>query len=407
MSTHALQVLSANGVGIPGKGSQGTFKIKEKNMKKKSAVALCICFLFSINFLWAETWSATKRLTWNSGTSESQVMAVDSSNNIFIAYEDDTSGTPHIYLKKSTNSGLTWTNKQLTWGTYQKVDPTIGVDSSDSLHLVFKGDSNYLYSKKSTDAGNTWSGAKKMTWSFAYDPDMTFGSGSSIYVVYRRSDSGNSEIYFINSTDSGNTWSAEKRVTWNAGTSNGPKIAYESTGNIHVIWSDDSTDSYQVLYRKSTNDGASWSPTKRMTWTSKPAYRLAMAIDSSDTIYAFFELGYYDIYFKKSTDSGASWTGTKRITWTYNSFAPIVCIDTNDTIHLCWKQFYSMVGGDVCYKQSTNGGTSWVGLKRLTYGILSHTDRPAAIASDSNDDIHFAWHGEKPGNYEIFYKNRK
>jgi hypothetical protein len=247
---------------------------------------------------------------------------------------------------------------------------------------------------------------KNVIWTYAYDPDMTFGSGSSIYVVYSSSVSGNSEIYFTKSTDSGNTWSGEKRVTWNAGNSFRPLIAHESTGNIHVIWADDSTGSYQVLYRKSTNDGATWYPTKRMTWTSKPAFRLAMTVDSTDTIYVFFELGYYDIYLKKSTDSGASWTGTKRITWTHNSSAPIVCIDTNDTIHLCWKQFYSMVGWDLCYKQSTNGGTSWGGLKRLTYGILSHVERPA-VASDSNNDMHFAWDGEKPGNYEIYYKNRK
>jgi len=375
-------------------------------MKKKSLAALCICFLFGLNFLWAETWSVTKRLTWNPGTSESPEMAVDSSNNIFIAYEDDTSGIPHIYLKKSTDSGLTWTNKQLTWGTNRKVDPTIGVDSSDSLHLVFKGDSNYLYLKRSTDAGNTWSSMKNVTGSYAYDPDMTLGSGSDIYVVYQGSASGNFEIFFTKSTDSGNTWSGQKRVTWNAGTSSRPLIAYESTGNIHVIWADDSTGSYQVFYRKSTNDGASWSPTKRMTWTSKPAYRLAMAVDSTDTIYVFFELGYYDIYLKKSTDSGTSWTGTKRITWTHESSAPIVCIDANDTIHLCWKQFYSMVGRDVCYKQSTNGGTSWSGVKRLTYGIQSNTESPT-IASDSNNDIHYAWEGEKPGNFEIFYKNRK
>jgi len=383
-----------------------TFRLKENHVKKKSVVVLCICYLISLNLLWAETWSATKRLTWNSGTSRYPVIAVDSSNNIFIAYEDDTSGTKHIYLKKSTDSGLTWTNKRLTWGAYQKIWPEISVDSSDSIHLVFKGDQNYLYSKKSTDAGNTWGSAKNVTWSFGNEPDIAFGSGSNIYIVYRASISGNEEIFFKKSTNSGDSWIGKKRLTWNAGSSFSPMLVYESNGNIHVIWRDKTTGSWQVFYKKSADDGLSWSKAIRMTWTTKIALRLALAIDSSDNLYAFFELGYYNIHYKKSTDSGASWTGAKRITWTQESSAPIVCIDTNDTIHLCWKEFYSTIGWDVCYKQSTNGGTSWGGVRRLTYGIHTQTERPAIIF-DSNNDIHFAWEGEKSGNYEIYYKNRK
>lgn len=371
-------------------------------MKSKSLIVLCICFLLSLDSLSAETWSPLHRLTWNSGDSKIPVIAADSSNNIFIVYQDDTPGTYHIFLKRSLDNGLTWTGKRLTWGTWQKLSPEIGVASNDHIHLVYMGNNNYLYTKKSTDAGNTWGTVHNVTWSNGYYPDITFGTGNKIYIVFRSSNSGNFEIYFKKSTDSGNTWIGQKRLTWNTGQSVTPKIVVDSVGHIHVVWCDDTPGHWQIFYKKSTDDGVTWSNTSRLTWTTGLRLRPNIAKDSYDNLYIIYD-SVVDIWLKKSTNSGTSWT-TKRITWTSNSICPNLCIDKNDTIHITWNEYYSV--HDICYKQSTNGGTTWTGYKRVTYGTDTGTESPG-IASDGNNNIHLTWKGMHSGNKEIFYKNRK
>jgi hypothetical protein len=259
--------------------------------------------------------------------------------------------------------------------------------------------------RKTTDAGNTWSSVNNVTWNTtsAY-PDIAIDSGDMLYVVWGNSKSGNMEIYFKKSTNSGTTWIGLKRLTWNAGDSIRPCIAVDSTGHIHVIWQDETPGDWQIFYKKSTDGGASWSSNYRMTWANQ-ALGPSLVKDSSDYLYMFYDTS-LDIYYKKSTDKGASWTGSKRITWSKNALSSDVCIDSTDTIHIYWSGYFSPIGRDICYKQSTNGGSTWVSYKRVSYGLDTGTD-VSAISLDSNDDIHFAWDGRKSGNFEIYYKNRK
>jgi hypothetical protein len=377
----------------------------EDVLKNKLTLIFSFCLILGLNMLSAQTWSATKRLTWTSGNSRNTDIALDSSNNIFVVYYDDSSGVIHVYFKKSLDSGSTWTGKRMTWGGYPQRYAKLSVDSSDTLHMIFQSKYYEIAHRKTTDAGNTWSGVNKLTWNTSSThPDIAIDGGNKLYAVWSNSKSGDTEIYFKKSTNGGAIWNGLKRLTWNAGDSINPRIAVDSTGHIHVIWQDDTPGQWQIFYKKSTDGGSSWSSNYRMTWANQ-ALRPSLAKDSSDNLYMFYDTS-NDIYHKKSTNKGASWTGSKRITWTNDSLSSDVCIDSTDTIHICWSGYFSPIGRDICYKQSTNGGSTWASYKRVTYGLKTGTDVPA-ISFDSNDDIHFAWDGNKSGNYEIYYKNRK
>ena len=110
--------------------------------------------------------------------------------------------------------------------------------------------------------------------------------------------------------------------------------------------------------------------------------------------------GNAEIYYKKSTDGGSTWT-TKRLTNNSgNSYSPAIALDSNNYIQVAW---YDYIGGDnqIFHKRSTNGGATWT-TKRLTYS--SGGSVHPAITTDSGNNIHVVWHGNAPGNNEIFYK---
>ena len=117
--------------------------------------------------------------------------------------------------------------------------------------------------------------------------------------------------------------------------------------------------------------------------------------------------GKSEIYYKRSTDSGVSWSGRKRLTWNLEwPENPSLAADSVNGIHLvCNAGPYFGSAYEIFYRSSADNGTTWAAFKRLTWN--SGTSTHPKITIDSNDDIHVVWHDFTPGNYEIFYKNRK
>jgi hypothetical protein len=104
-------------------------------------------------------------------------------------------------------------------------------------------------------------------------------------------------------------WSAARRLTWTAGDSRFPAIAMDSSDTIHVVWEDDTPGNWEIYYKKSTDNGTSWSAARRLTWTLGDSHRPAMAIDSSDIIHVFWDddtPGGMEIYYK---GSNGEWLG--------------------------------------------------------------------------------------------------
>ena len=295
------------------------------------------------------TWTPAKRLTWNSGYSFDPAIVVDSSDNIHVVWFDNTPGNWEIYYMKSTNSGVSWTTKRLTWTSGSSYHPAIAVDSSDFIYVVWSDFSpgNWeIYYKKSTDSGNSWTANKRLTWTSngSENADIGIDSLDNIHVVWDESNSDRSfwEIYFKRSTNGGLSWST-KRLTWNPGFSSDPKIKIDTTNHIHIVWRDTTPGADEIYYKKSTNGGLSWS-TKRLTWTIAVSYGQSITTDLSNYIYVVLydaTPGNKEIYFKKSMNGGATWT-TKRLTWTSgDSYYPAVVVDMMNNVHVFWEDVTS------------------------------------------------------------------
>jgi len=129
-------------------------------MTKK--VWLCVVagiLLFSQSLV-AQTWSSPFRLTWNSGDSQEPLVAIGTDDSIHVIWHDNSPGNSEIFYKNSTDIGATWTAaKRLTWNSSSSIQPTFAVDSSNDIHVIWadSASGNYeLYYKKSTDRGTSW-----------------------------------------------------------------------------------------------------------------------------------------------------------------------------------------------------------------------------------------------------------
>jgi hypothetical protein len=378
------------------------------SMKNKTLIIGIIGFLLLIQPMGAQTWTASKRLTYNSGGSWFPAIAADSNDHIHLVWEDLTPGNYEIIYKKSTDEGATWTTKRLTYNSGGSRLPAIATDSNNHLHLAWHDmtpGNDEIYYKRSSDGGATWT-TKRLTYNSGSSttPSITTNANNHLHLVWVDKTPGNNELYYKRSTDGGVSWTT-KRLTFNSGDSYAPSIAVDSNNHIHVVWSDSSPATSSIFYKKSTDGGVTWT-TKRLTWGSISSYSPEIAIDSTNRLHIVWDgydpiWGYYDIYYKRSTDAGATWGGTKWLTLTLgDTDTPKLAVDSNDNVHVVWDD-NDFGDYEIYYRRSTNGGTTWK-TKRLTYNSAD-THYPA-LATDTNNRIHVVWQHYISMDWELYYK---
>ena len=152
------------------------------------------------------TWSAAKRITWTPSKSYGPAITTDSSDAIHVVWSDLTPGNMEIYYKGSADGGSTWSaSKRLTWTSGTSSSPVIAKDSGDIIHVAW---SDYtpgnpeIYYKSSPDGGSTWSATTRITWTsgISHSTAIAIDSSDAIHVVWANDTPGNYEIYYKKGT---------------------------------------------------------------------------------------------------------------------------------------------------------------------------------------------------------------
>jgi len=372
-----------------------------------------ICFI--IPAAQATDWAASQRLTWTSGVSECPAVAVNTAGHIFVVWHDNTSGTSgsyEIYFKKSVNGGASWTaNQRLTWTSAQSKNPAIAVDAWGNIHIVWQeysaGNTEIFY-KKSTNGGTNWTANQPLTSNSGVSefPSIAVDSAGRLYVVWHDNASGNYEIYYKKSANNGDTWSSAQRLTWTLGVSHYAAVAIDSADRVHVFWDDSTPGNYEIYYKKSANGGTTWTANKRLTWTSGESIRPDAAVDSAGRLHVVWQdstTGNREIYHKRSADGGTTWSANLRLTYMANdSIRPAIAADASTGLHVVWQD-YANGNPEVYYKTSTNGGANWSANLRLTY-TSGNTTEPD-VAADAGGHVYAVWDDATlDTNYEIYVR---
>jgi len=189
-------------------------------------------------------------------------------------------------------------------------------------------------------------------------------------------------------------WSTVKRLTWTSGVSSSPVVAVGSADSLHVVWQEYIDGSLEIAYKKSTNSGASWSPNRRLTWTDGWTGDSAIVSNPSGALSVAWEdvvtPGNGEIYFKRSPDGGTTWNPAERLTWKSGySRSPALAVESSDTVHLTWADETSG-NYEIYYRKTTDGGSTWSAAKRLTW--TSDYSGSPAMAINSSNHIHIVWH---------------
>ncbi len=305
------------------------------------------------------TWGADTRLTNLSTYSYQPSIAV--SNQLVIVVWSVNSRD--IYYNRSTDGGLTWgTDTYLTTISTFNANPYPSVSlSGQTAHVVWldtRNGSNVFY-KRSTDGGLSWGSdtqlSTNLTTQFPYP--STSVNGSVVHAVWNNNNSGSYQVYYKRSTDGGSTWGAEVQLTSNTdGSFNYPSVSVTGQ-NVHIVWNDNRDGNEEIYYKRSTDGGISWGADNRLT--NDPATSNYSQVTASGSavhvVWNDFRDGNGEIYYKRSTDNGLSWSTDTRLTndaaYSYDESIAV----SGSFVHVVWTDWRDGSNGEIYYKRDPTG----------------------------------------------------
>ncbi len=280
-------------------------------------------------------------------------------------------------------------------------EPTIAINTKNPGQLV-AGANTYLF-YTSTDGGLSWlEGILTSTYGVMGDPCLLVDTAGNYYYFHLSDPTIGSWIDRIvcqKSTDGGLTWNDGSFMGLNGTKAQDKEWAAvdPQTNNIYVTWTQfdvygtlNPADSSIILFSKSTDEGLTWSPAKRINRVAgdcidsdNTVEGAVPAVGPNGEVYVGWA-GPVGIVFNRSLDQGETWMDTNVFVsdipggWDYaipavyrTNGLPVTCCDLSQgpyrgNIYINWSdQRNGLSDTDIWFAKSTDGGISWSSRKRV------------------------------------------
>jgi hypothetical protein len=364
-------------------------------------------------------WSNDIPLTSNDNDDSRDPSIAINGNLIHVVWEDQrhyASNSPEIYYINSTDEGKTWNQeKRLTFWESTKNQPKIAVNNS-WLHVVWidhrLSTTNRIWYMNSSDYGNTWSEPILISSpGDCWDVDMAI-NGSNIHVIYsdESEDAGGDEqLFYVNSTDNGLTWSSTRRListlrlTFN--------LAIDVYGdNVHIVWEDwyDKNGNPQgkdIFYINSTDNGITWSEEQNLTPLNNAPQSVApyIAVYQSHVHVLFGDdrTGTIQLYYKRSEDNGITWSNDTLLTNNPEGKSRPEIDVYRHNVSIIWSDLRDG-NWEIYYRNSSDNGYNWNSNIRITYD--DNTSGSPDLEINKNE-VDVVWMNKRDTKFEIYYKH--
>jgi len=280
-------------------------------------------------------------------------------------------------------------------------EPSIAINPKNPGQLV--AGANIVLFYTSGDGGLTWQeGTLTSSYGVMGDPCLLIDTAGNYYYFHLSNPSfGNwiDRIVCQKSTDGGLTWTDGTYMGLNGAKAQDKEWAAvdPQTNTIYVTWTQfdvygtsNPADSSIILFSKSTDEGLTWSPAKRINRVAgdcidsdNTVEGAVPAIGPNSEIYVAWA-GPVGIVFNRSLDQGETWMDTNVFIsdipggWDYSipgiyrtNGLPVTCCDLSQgpyrgNIYINWSdQRNGLTDTDIWFAKSTDGGISWSIRKRI------------------------------------------
>jgi fibronectin type 3 domain-containing protein len=252
--------------------------------------------------------------TYNGGSACPTIAVNPQNNQKYVCWYDD-QGHPdrwELFFKYQSAAGGWSGLKILPFGTSHYC-PKMTVDGNGTAHMVWlrrrRGGSFVHYSSNANPTDeHKWTASQDISGNTGIDfAEVVIDSdkAGNVYVVWEKNSDGNREIFFRKKT-AGGGWQTTQNISKTGTGSKWPDIVVDKqTGNAYVVWQENVAGKWQVFF-KYYEDGA-WTSNANMTNNGSHSIHPSVWIDGSGEVhivYADNASGSYNIYYLSTTETG-------------------------------------------------------------------------------------------------------
>lgn len=217
-----------------------------------------------------------------------------------------------------------------------------------------------------------------------------------LHITWRAQiDSTNADVYYMQRSSSG-VWSGPANVSQSAAWSDDPRLALDDSGNVHVVWSEQSPGNYDIFYARKSN--GIWSSPQNVSNTPGASGFPELVADRSGNVHIIWSEDSSSVGYVRQLSNG-TWSSPATISGSTGGIYPRLVVDGAGTIHVIWE-------GTVGWN------TDLFHAQRLASGIwsspvnISNTTGPsvnAALFVEDNGTVHIVW---SENGIHIYYAQR-
>jgi hypothetical protein len=350
-------------------------------------------------------------LSNNSGHSEYPHLAADGSN-VYVIWNDDTSGNRDIYFKRSTNDACTFSETlNISNQSGSSLDQQIAV-SGKNVYVIWEHipeNNGRIFFVRSTDSGANFEEIKNLGNNTGFNgyPQIAV-SGRNVYLVWHDASHG---ILFTRSTDSGANFDEIKNLGNSSGNNGYPQIAV-SGSNVYVIWTSNIQEKNgQIFFTRSTDNGDNFKDPIALGEAKKDeigtmVFRPQLTLDSKNNVHVVWHSGRIvqhadvkalitDIQYIRSTNGGESFGRILNLSnysgWSIN---PQIATSQNNNVYVVWTNNVQEKYGKIFFTKGIDNGDNFAEIKNIDNETGSSGYPQIAV---SGNNVYLVWHDAKHG----------
>lgn len=262
------------------------------------------------------------------------------------------------------------------------------------------------------------------TSSYYYQPAIAAASNGKVFIAWQQGWLyEDHKIGFAASSNYGVDWSITDQVdNTSAFAKILPSIAVDPGGNyVHLAWRNTFTTTRDISYRKYTVSTSSWGNITTLSTHQLYDYvvsppHIACSKVGTNKVYVVWSDNSYDmststndVYYRRSTDNGSSWSTETILSGNVNNYYdsdnPTISASfgSDNYVDLAYSEYNTQTGNRNTYwRRSTNGGSSW---GTITQFSSTGPNNGCWVATDYNNWSHIFFGSSRDNNYEMYYKS--
>jgi len=183
-------------------------------------------------------------------------MVVEDSGIIHLIWMDDKLGQADLYYVKSEDQGNTWSDAERIPTSFQSQHGSFALDITGTIHACWWdygvdpfNQFSLEYAQRTAD---TWlQETIVLTASDIQEPRIA-EAADYVYVIWSNKLALDLDLFYSRKPASGGSFSDATVITDTADSSIHAEISVDSSGNLHVVWQEDTEDGQEIMYISGT-----------------------------------------------------------------------------------------------------------------------------------------------------------